>query len=289
MRRAFFFIGMFLLATTSLASIPRASTLADASPTFDPLPETRIRVSDVLAPFEQPAPSPLSRALHQAYEQASTTSASGLGRFLSVDPRVDLKRALEQPQMWNRYAYGLNNPVRFIDPTGMLTYEAEVLGAKVRVHIADDFDEKLQQALKTTIDAAIKKINGGKEDLTKQEKGIVTLIKALEVGREDSGVNTQTGQFTVFAPHLTMQSPDAFAADYVHDSKHVFNGDPLNPLYTNWFVGGRRQNFQELDERDASEFAVAVGMKIGLDPDALWKYQEPLIDSICNYQWWRDH
>ena len=37
------------------------------------------------------------------------------------------------------------------------------------------------------------------------------------------------------------------------------------------------------------EFAVRVGAKIGLGPDALWKYQRVLIDSICNYQWWKDH
>jgi hypothetical protein len=191
--------------------------------------------------------------------------------------------------MWNRYAYALNNPLRFIDPTGMLTYQATVLGVDVRVHIDDELDEKTQLALKATIDASFAKINAGKEELTKQEQGIVTLVKSLEVGREDSGMNTQTGQLTMFAPHLMMQSSDAFAADYVHDSKHVFNANPLNPLYTNWFIGGRRQNIQELDERDASEFAVRVGAKIGVEPDALWKYQRVLIDSICNYQWWRDH
>ena len=39
-----------------------------------------------------------------------------LGRFLSVDPVLG---NLIQPQSWNRYAYVFNNPVNFIDPTGM--------------------------------------------------------------------------------------------------------------------------------------------------------------------------
>ena len=64
--------------------------------------------------------------------------SSSLGRFMSPDPynsmmirqgmkagglREDaagnfLKGFLEDPQNWNKYTYGLNNPLRFVDPTG---------------------------------------------------------------------------------------------------------------------------------------------------------------------------
>ena len=116
MRRAFFFIVAVCLATPSFASIPRASAPDLSSPSFDALSETRIRVSDDLAPFERPAPSLLSRALRQAYEQASTTNASGLAGFLSVDPGKDWDP--RRPQSWNLYSYTRNNPVNFSDPTG---------------------------------------------------------------------------------------------------------------------------------------------------------------------------
>lgn len=43
--------------------------------------------------------------------------SSNLGRFLSVDPGPE-SAYLEMPQSWNRYSYALNNPIRFIDPTG---------------------------------------------------------------------------------------------------------------------------------------------------------------------------
>jgi RHS repeat-associated protein len=43
------------------------------------------------------------------------------GRFVSVDPALDLRKALPNPQAWNRYAYVRNNPVRFTDPTGKYT------------------------------------------------------------------------------------------------------------------------------------------------------------------------
>ena len=127
MRRAFFFIVVFLFATTAAASLPRASALDDATSVFAPLPETRIRVSEDLAPFERPAESELTRALRQSYEQASTTNASGLAGFLSVDPVLDIKKNLPEPQRWNRYAYVLNNPLRYTDPDGRETRSAIAL------------------------------------------------------------------------------------------------------------------------------------------------------------------
>jgi RHS repeat-associated protein len=44
--------------------------------------------------------------------------SGGLGRFLSVDPVLELERATKAPQQWNRYGYVLNNPMRWTDPTG---------------------------------------------------------------------------------------------------------------------------------------------------------------------------
>jgi hypothetical protein len=35
-----------------------------------------------------------------------------------VDPVLDINDATKSPQMWNRYSYVLNNPVRFTDMTG---------------------------------------------------------------------------------------------------------------------------------------------------------------------------
>jgi RHS repeat-associated protein len=41
-----------------------------------------------------------------------------LGRFLSVDPFLDTAKSMQAPQMWNRYSYVTNNPLRYTDPTG---------------------------------------------------------------------------------------------------------------------------------------------------------------------------
>ena len=43
--------------------------------------------------------------------------SSTQGRFISVDPALDSAKPVT-PQSWNRYSYCLNNPLKFIDPTG---------------------------------------------------------------------------------------------------------------------------------------------------------------------------
>jgi RHS repeat-associated protein len=40
------------------------------------------------------------------------------GRFTTVDPVLNTTAALVDPQRWNRYAYGRNNPLRYVDPDG---------------------------------------------------------------------------------------------------------------------------------------------------------------------------
>ena len=51
--------------------------------------------------------------------------ASGNGRFTTVDPISVTEARLLNPQRLNRYAYAVNNPLRYIDPKGLdvITYD----------------------------------------------------------------------------------------------------------------------------------------------------------------------
>src|SRR5690348_11967740 len=44
------------------------------------------------------------------------------GRFTSPDPLLSSGRPWE-PQSWNRYAYTLNNPLRYTDPLGLYEWD----------------------------------------------------------------------------------------------------------------------------------------------------------------------
>jgi RHS repeat-associated protein len=53
---------------------------------------------------------------------------SRIGRFTTVDPVYTWQANLENPQRWNRYAYGLNNPLRNVDPDGRVPIPVIVAG-----------------------------------------------------------------------------------------------------------------------------------------------------------------
>lgn len=53
------------------------------------------------------------------YHLGARTYDPVTGRFLTTDPLPLIAIPREEPQRFNRYAYGLNNPYRYMDPTGL--------------------------------------------------------------------------------------------------------------------------------------------------------------------------
>jgi RHS repeat-associated protein len=53
------------------------------------------------------------------YDTPNREVSSSQGRFLSPDPGGLAAADRSNPQTWNRYAYALNNPLTYVDPTGL--------------------------------------------------------------------------------------------------------------------------------------------------------------------------
>ena len=58
-----------------------------------------------------------------------------IGRFISVDP-VGALQAVNNPMMFNRYAYGNNNPYGFVDPDGNIPVETVWDVANISIGVA---------------------------------------------------------------------------------------------------------------------------------------------------------
>jgi RHS repeat-associated protein len=219
--------------------------------------------------------------------------ASVQGRFTGVDPfDINYERQMtsdpeeaddlfrnyiEQPQHWNRYAYALNNPLRYVDPDGLLEYETELLGKKIKVKISDNLKsaegKKLkgddlkaaQDKIKNNIDGAIAKINSGADKLTSEQKTAINSMKGIEVRTDIGapGMNTASKVFYLTPQFARTDSIDSLTAAIVHDS---FHADQARR--------GVKSSGLEA-EKQASAFALGVFDKIGItDANIIKNYQK---------------
>ena len=188
--------------------------------------------------------------------------ASMQGRFTGADPfDINLERQetrdseeadalflkyIAQPQHWNHYAYALNNPLKYVDPDGLMEYETELLGQKIKVKISDNFKsedgkqklngkalKKAQAKIKQNIDNAIAKINSGRDLLTPDQIGVINSMKAIEV-RTDIPYPGMSGSTFMMTPRYTETGdPETLPAAFIHEAAHAYQirqGSPTNRM-----------------------------------------------------------
>jgi RHS repeat-associated protein len=170
------------------------------------------------------------------------------GRFTSPDPLLNSGRPWN-PQTWNRYAYTLNNPLKFSDPTGMYEWgacdgtqkECDNYKKQFRAGLdnlkraRDSFDKKSREYKR--LDTAFKAY--GKEG---EKNGVSVGFGAL--AGSTAGTTTPLGDLKSFAvtldPAKWSKDPTVaskfLASDVGHEGTHVddlrqvFAGNELSPF-----------------------------------------------------------
>ena len=123
--------------------------------------------------------------------------SSSIGRFSSVDPLMASARK-GNPKTWNRYAYTLNNPLKYTDPDGM---EVKLLDKTAQEQMLNTLPEELRKQIEKQIkDGTLKK---GSLDKIKSSdsnfldlKSLVNSAKIVEVKTSNKFPNGDNFVFT---------------------------------------------------------------------------------------------
>jgi RHS repeat-associated protein len=134
--------------------------------------------------------------------------ASTMGRFMTPDPIGIMKQKLRDPQQWNMYSYSRNNPLRFMDPTGMYVADCGS-GVKNCDKQIQNLDKSLQNALKSK-DPNVVKAAQAYGKLGDANGVNVSLVKVVDAKHPDvtgtTGAQAGTGGFTVDANGKVQQA-----------------------------------------------------------------------------------
>ena len=126
-----------------------------------------------------------------------------IGRFTTVNPLMASAKA-SNPQSWNRYAYTLNNPLRYVDPDGM-----EVPDECVN-------DEKCTIQMRVNIIYDKSTTSAQKEKAQKEQKKVESLLQKANVQVQ---ANVTSGEVTASGDIAGLQK----------DAMNIFESDQQLP------------------------------------------------------------
>jgi len=229
--------------------------------------------------------------------------ASSLGRFMTPDPLMASGHA-RNPQTWNRYAYALNNPLRFVDPDGMevpascakdkncpIVVKINVIWDKT-VNNGKGLTDQQKKQVETDQIAKAQKDYGNsniKLDVTYTQGSLTTRgdttyitgyrsdalnVMATTNADSHSQVNTETDVAVSYVNINDMHRANVFPIftnSTEHELMHQFLGDPYKP----WDPISYTANEFAIDARVASQAAGAnqQAAREGLEPR---RYAAPL-------------
>jgi RHS repeat-associated protein len=167
------------------------------------------------------------------------------GRFLSVDPVLQLDTAPGKPQLWNRYTYVVNNPMLFSDPTGE--------DVSIQLIFSSSFDESTRDDIIGRVEAFWKSLGVGKvyvfdanrsneTNLALVKRGVARIGVSTANGNSDPGM-VRAGQFVGESGLSASQVAQGVANAINHEIfAHQFSLSPFSKGDLNTFSINRRGN-----------------------------------------------
>ncbi len=161
--------------------------------------------------------------------------ASSLGRFMTPDPLLSSGRP-GSPQTWNRYAYVGNNPLRYIDPTGLYFFTNTCSSSDKACNAAfTQTQTNVRNAYAATQAAYDKAVKNGD---TKQAAALKRTLDGL--GAE--GQKNARGQTVNISVNLGLNSPGQ--TSFANGSTSTINV-VLNPGMSNGEQGAQAAGVHE--------------------------------------------
>ena len=177
-----------------------------------------------------------------------------IGRFLSVDPVLNLKRAATRPQNWNRYAYAMGNPMKYVDPTGQ--------DISLRISFAGSITDEERKKIIAAVKAWYERNGAGKAyvfDSAKGKHGGNLFSRLFGKGYQNisvaAGASRQHTPGTVYAGNFKdltgQQFVNAVSNSILHETAaHLFGVTPVNFGDTAMFArGGNWMNNEAISSR----------------------------------------
>jgi RHS repeat-associated protein len=216
------------------------------------------------------------------------------GRFTSADPLMT-SGTIYSPQSWNRYTYTSNNPLRFVDPTGMWDWDASAGGSDTDAQLEAKQDNKslkkkernaakdalkYRQRFRDALAGATALAQSGRLNATQQAE-VAQAVRSygtegdgnkvlVAFGPQASGTGATTDGAAADDSIVVTFGRGAkgfdLIADVAHEGSHVLDNQSFNLLHSNggMYFDGRNGDISQYEtERRAYEVTSLVAQAKG--------------------------
>jgi len=199
---------------------------------------------------------------------------SSMGRMMSPDPLMASAKVWD-PQTWNRYAYARNNPLRYIDPTGLAEVNAadcakDKACVTVNVNVIYDKNANGGKGVSDSQKAGFEKnqLQNAKDQYGNADIHLNVSYTAGEINSKGNLTGVEKGSLNVFVTDSggpVSASSGGYALSRINISSS--NKDDLSHEMAHHFMG---------------DMSSALGRTLSQDPTGISRLMDNLFTDITN-------